>query len=468
MIDSNARDGGYPSYAYSRYVVTILLFITALSYLDRQAITVLVVPIQTDLSLTDTQMGLLLGPAFVLFYALVGFSLGQYADRYNRRNILFCGVAIWSTGTVLCGLSRSFEMLFVARAVVGLGEACLVPTVFSLVADYFPPHRRGRATAVVSTGISIGTGIGIFGGGLLLRWADALQQVSWPIIGRVEAWQFIFVVCGLPGIAACLLLMTVREPIRQETASRYQTSDGAEPIRPFLQRHGTTMAQVLSIYFLFAYVQYAMSSWTPTLLARTHGQTPSDAALIKGIIVVVVAPLASLVGGYLSDFLSKRYADGRLRLVWRVGPYALPGLLLITVAPDLWLVVLGLVLLNGFGVQITTTVYATLQDVTPNRLRGRVFASYGLLVNIVGLAFGPTAVALVTDNVFRDPNQLHWSMLIATLPAYALSLILCRAALPRYRRMREETLSDANSSAAEPVRVQPSLPPTGVAAPKAV
>ena len=130
---------------YPWYVVVILLLAMVVSFIDRQVITLLVAPIRADLGISDTQMSLLMGFAFAIFYVTMGVPIARLADRYSRRTIIAAGIFLWSLATAACGLARSFLQLFTARVFVGVGEATLTPAAYSMIADYFPPERLGRA-----------------------------------------------------------------------------------------------------------------------------------------------------------------------------------------------------------------------------------------------------------------------------------------------------------------------------------
>jgi MFS family permease len=407
----------------------------ALSYLDRTVLSLLVLPIQADLRLSDTDMGILLGPAFVLLYALTGIPLGYLVDRWNRRNILICGMLVWTAGTFVSGLSRSFEALLFGRAIVGMGEASVVPCVFSIVADCFPPEKRGRATGAVSTGVSIGAGVALFGGGLMLRLAAQINHLSWPVVGALHPWQLVFIGYGLPGLVVLMLLLTVPVPARHN-ATRTPHDASARPFFDFLRKNPAIIIGVLTAYILFTLIQYALTSWTPTMLTRRLHLSVADAALTYGWINVTVAPLSAIAGGFLGDAMSKRWPDGRLRMAAFIAPIFVPGTLLATLAPNLGLVVFGMCLISLSGCIIGTSVYATIQEMSPNHCRGRMLALYALTAGLLGMMLGAPLVAFMTDHVFGDPAALNLSMLAVSAPGAMIALALFWWALPGFGLMR--------------------------------
>ena len=186
----------YPPRNYAWTVVALLIATAILSYTDRQVLTLLVDPIRHDLGLSDTGISLLLGSAFAVVYGIAGIPLGYLADRTSRRNLIFCGIVVWSLATLACGLSRSFAELFVARLFVGLGEAVLSPAAISLISDYFSPSRRGTAVGLFLSGIAMGIGSAILIGGAVLHAVDLGFLSSTPL-GRLAPWRGVLLLIGL-------------------------------------------------------------------------------------------------------------------------------------------------------------------------------------------------------------------------------------------------------------------------------
>jgi MFS family permease len=431
-----AASENYPTPMRAWYATIVLLLVMALSYVDRTILSLLVIPIQADLRLSDSAMGFLLGPAFVCLYALIALPLGYLVDRYNRRNILAVGLVIWTAGTLVCAIARSFEALAIGRALVGMGEACVVPCTFSIAADHFPPHRRGRAIGAVSAGVSIGAGTALFGGGLLLRLASRIDDISWPLVGMLKPWQLVFVGCGLPGLLVLALLLTVAEPPRRRSDGA--VTDQAPPalFGAFLRINAATIVTLLVAYVLFALIQYALTSWTPTMLTRRLALPIADAAFILGGVTIIVSPLAAMTGGLLGDWMSRRWPDGRVRMALLVSPLFVPGTLLASLAPTIGLVVLGLCLISLSGTIVGTSVYATMQELAPVGFRGRMLALYAIFSGLLGMMVGPPMVALLTDHLFHDPASIHLSMLAVSLPGVLISIPLFALGLRGFRSMR--------------------------------
>ena len=213
----------FPARRYAWYVVAVLALANTSAFIDRQILGLLVGPIRRDLGVSDTEMGVLYGLAFALFYTLLGIPIARAADRGSRRAIIGVGIAVWSVMTVLCGVARTYDQLLLARFGVGIGEAALAAPALSLISDYFSTERRATALSVYSLGIYLGAGLAnLVGGTLLARFgADAAgAMVVWPVLGEMRSWQGVFVIVGLPGLLIAALIGTVREPRRRETAPR--------------------------------------------------------------------------------------------------------------------------------------------------------------------------------------------------------------------------------------------------------
>ena len=189
-----------PSLKYAWYVVIILMVCYTLSFIDRQILSLLVKPIQQDLGINDTEMGLLQGAAFGIFYTLLGLPMGWLADRISRRNLIAVGIFFWSLMTALCAVARSFGSLFFARMGVGVGEATLAPSAFSMISDYFPRERLGTALSVYSAGIFIGAGLALIVGGTVVSAVSNIPAITMPVLGTIASWRLTFLIVGLPGV----------------------------------------------------------------------------------------------------------------------------------------------------------------------------------------------------------------------------------------------------------------------------
>ena len=297
------RERPMPSATAGWYAVTVLCVALLLSYTDRFIINLIVDPIRADLNLTDIQISLLQGVGFAVIFALAGLPCGRLADRVNRRNLIACGVLIWSVATIACGLAADFWSFFAARVAVGLGEAALVPAASSLIIDLFSSRRRGVALGIFSLGATFGTGAALFVGGLLLRWIDAGWFDSMPLIGDLRPWRKLMVLVGLPGI-----LLAAPAPVHHRAGAAPQLR-GLLPLsgvfRHLIADNGRL--RVCLVKGVLAIGDWGLIAWLPTLLQRNYGMTPLEAGGLIALSIWVGGAIASVGGGALSDWFARRW-----------------------------------------------------------------------------------------------------------------------------------------------------------------
>jgi MFS family permease len=426
----------FPSSRYAWYVVAVLTLANTSAFIDRQILGLLVAPIRRDLGITDTQMGVLYGLAFAVFYTLLGIPLGRAADRASRRVIIGIGILGWSVMTVLCGVARSYDQLLLARFGVAIGEAALAAPALSLIADYFAPDRRASALSVYALGIYLGAGLANLVGGALLSRLDAAGTVVWPIVGDIRPWQQVFVFVGLPGIVIALLVTTIREPARHETGGR--RGDSPFPVRDVVAYLGDNRRTFLCHglgYALFALVNFATAAWLPTHLIRTYGWTAARAGLTLGTLTATVGVAGVVAGGRVADEMLRR---GRTDAKLLVGIIAALGNLvcgaIYTLAPNATISVAALVPYNFFASFAFGAAVAAIQEITPNRMRAQIGALFLSAMTLIGLGLGPSVVGLLTDRVFGEDAAVRYSLLAVTLVGLAASVILLSAGLAPYRR----------------------------------
>lgn len=444
----------WPSPLRSWLMLALLMLLYTSSFMDRQVIALLVGPLKEDLVLSDTQISLLQGFAFALFYTLLGVPIGRLADRASRKFIITIGATFWSLMTAACGLSSTYLQLFLARIGVGIGEATLSPAAYSMITDSFKPHRLGLAQSIYALGITIGSGVAFLVGGLVVEWAETAQPVL-PFLGEVRSWQFVFIVVGLPGIPLALLMLLVREPKRRGMLAKTSDSEVAQtgtpanpdrlPIRETM-RFIAARWQVFTAHFggfaLLAVLGLGYAAWFPTTMIRTHGLTPGEVGQMFGIITLVFASSGVIALGWYTDFLTRKgYTDAPMRAVLHtmfvLGPTAVLVPLMPT-AEGAWSV---LIFQAFFGSAWPGVAAAALQMITPNQFRAQVAAVYLLVLNLLGLGVGPTLYALVTDYVFGDPMLVRYSLALVAGACSLLALPLFIWGLPHFRKARAEAAS---------------------------
>lgn len=434
-MSSAPVDPQTPSPAYAWYVVAVLLLAYTLSFIDRMILSLLVGPIRADLGISDLQMSLLMGFAFAVFYSALGIPLGWLADRRGRKGLIVAGVAAWSLMTAACALARGYVGLFLTRIGVGVGEATLSPAAYSMLGDYFPREKLGRAMAVYSIGVPLGSGIALVAGSLVVKFVTEGPVVALPLLGELAPWRLTFLWIGLPGLlVAALIALTVREPKRLGEVSATPRGE----FLAFLRAHPAAIASHFSGMALVALVMYGAMAWIPQFLHRTYGMPVPQAGLWFGVATAACGACGLLLGGWMADNMYRRgFKDSHLRVIRLNAILLIPLFVGMALAPTvgiaLALMILGMLLGTIHG----GVAGAALQLITPNRLRARMVALYFLVANLVGLGLGPTAIALVTDLGFHDDAALRYGLAIVTAVALPISAIILTLGLKPFARAVE-------------------------------
>ncbi len=420
------------------YAVSVLTVAYVLAFVDRTILSLMVGPIRADLGLSDTQISLLHGFAFALFFTLIGIPISLLADRLSRRNITALGTATWGGATVLCGFATSFWGLFGARVLVGVGEAALTPSAYSMLADLFPPGRLARALAVFTVGLFAGVGFAYMIGGAVVGSVSGVENVTLPLIGEVRAWQFAFIVVGLPGFPIALWLLTLREPARRRPPARGTLLAAFEDCLRHMGRHWQVYVAHALGFSLLALMFNAAAAWLPAYLMRVHALDPATTGFWLGVIMLVAGVGGVLAGGWLGDRLTARgQTDGNMRvgIVAAVGAFPLAATATLVEPLPLSLVLLAAYM---FFVSLPYgAAAAALQIVTPGRMRATASAIYLCLVNLIGLGIGPTLVALATDRLFDDDLAVGKSLALVSTLCAPLALVVLAWSLPHFRRMAD-------------------------------
>lgn len=423
---------------YPWYVVGVLTLCYMLSFVDRQILSLLVGPIKRDLLISDTRVGLLQGLAFALFYALAGLPIGRLVDTRNRRNLVVAGVALWSLFTGACSVARSFWSLFAARTGVGVGEAALNPSAFSLISDYFPKDHLSTAMSVFYLGALGGSGLAFAAGGSIVDHLSKIGSVHLPLLGAIAAWRITFLAVGLPGILLALLLTSVREPARKNLAKLADGSAANLPWRAVLSQVRTRWQSVVGISLGMAFQAmclYGFVAWTPTVFERLYGWTPGQAGRLLGLITLAFGCSGLLIGGALADYWQRKgicEAPLRVAVLSAVGTGTLFTAALTSSRLELASVLLGPALFCSTLPMGTSA--AALQIIFPNQLRGLISAIYLFILNMAGLSLGPLLPGLFTDYLFHNENSVGLSLGLSIALASLLMLIAFAATAKSYRR----------------------------------
>ena len=433
LPDSNGDpQRNYPS-PTSAWAVTLLLTVLyVFSFIDRQVLNLLVGPIQADLRLSDVEVSLLQGFAFVSTYVLLSVPIGRLVDTRSRVAIVSAGVAFWSVATAACGLARSFGGLFVARAGVGIGEATLTPAAWSLLADYFPPERRTLPFSVFLIGPYIGAGIAMIFGGLAMAFFAGLGPVTLPLAGALQPWQLTFVAVGAPGLLLAALTLMVPEPQRKGVLGGQAAAAPYADIIGWVRRHHRIYTALLLGVPCITLILYGLQAWIPTYLVRVQAMTLLEAGTRYGVIALVCSSLGVLSGPLFGRVLAARgYGDYQLRVAFLSLVLLVPVLLLLPLAASVTQA-LTVIALASYLVPLPLALVATaIQSVTPNRMRGVLVGTYVVAVNIVGLALGPSLIAFATDYLFGEQQALGRSLaLVGSVVGLLGAVLLFRALKP--------------------------------------
>ncbi|MBK6597865.1 MAG: MFS transporter [Proteobacteria bacterium] len=419
-VSLNAIDAAYPPRAYAWFVVVLLTIAYAISLLDRWIISLLLEPIKAHFGVSDTQMGLLMGPVFAALYVGLGLPLGWLADRYDRRRLIAVAMACWCLMTVCCGLARSFGQLTLARLGVGVGEAGLAPAANSLIADYFPRAEQSRAISFFNMGVATGLGIAYLIGGYIISWMQARPVMDLPLVGELATWQLVFVVAGLPGLIVAAVIAFVREPVRRDrlvsTDAKVTMGDAVRYV--WIRRRAFLPLMVgMGTSPLIGYAW----NWLPAMFTRTWGWSVTDLAGVYGWILVVFGPLGALSGGWIATALYKR---GRKDAPYIATIIALVSMVvlstLLPLMPSATLAAVLLVPATWAGAMSTAAGVASAVFLATGEVRAQVAAIYMVIISSIGLLLGPSLVGLLNDLWFTDPAGIRYSLSLTALVAGGL------------------------------------------------
>ncbi len=368
------------------YTLAVLVLVFTSSHIDRQIVAILGQPIKESLAITDTQLGLLTGVMFAVFYATLGMPMAMWADRRNRRNLIAFSIALWSGMTALCGMAQNYLQLMLTRIGVGVGEAGSNPPSHSIIADLYGPTERATALSIFGTGVNAGIMLGYLIGGWVNEWLD---------------WRWAFIIAGLPGLGIALLVrLTVKEPPRgYSEGGAAKASTEAPPFwavvatmaRSPILRHAVIAGTLVSFF------GYALVLWVPVFLVRVHGMGTGEVGSILALLVGLGGAIGTFSSGWLGDRLAKRNPGWRAWVVTAAYAIALPLAALSffagTATGTIALYVLPAILAGAY----IGPGFAIIQSHVPLRMRSVAAAINLFILNIIGLGLGPFTVGLVSD-----------------------------------------------------------------------
>lgn len=430
LSQARALDSVAPGDSARRYALALLFCAYVVNYIDRQIVTILQEPIKADLGLSDTQLGLLTGLSFALFYATMGVPIARLADRHSRRTVIAGATLLWSAMTMACASAGNFVSLLLFRMGVGVGEAGLSPPAHSLISDYYPPEKRATALGIYSSGIQVGVMLGFLLGGT---------------IEHFFGWRAAFLVVGLPGLLlAVLTRFTLHEPQR-----------GAfdPPVTTLAPGFGEALRRLWAIKpFRYAalacgfhaMVLYGHGHWSPPYLARVHAMPLREIAFWLALLAVGPGALGLWLGGVLADRLQRRYARARLWVVIASIVLVLPLELGFALAPSVTWALTFSAATHLLGGVYLAPVIAFAHGLVGPQLRASASALLLLGLNLIGLGVGPLFVGRMSDALAADygPQSVRYAML-AIVPVQLVALALFGLAARTF------------TATAEPVRERP-------------
>lgn len=411
--------------AYLRYALAILFLTNALNVADRSIVGVLLEAIRKDMDLSDTQIGVLTGFAFALFYAIAGIFIARLSDLYDRRIVLGASVLIWSGMTALTGAASTFGQLFLARMGVGVGESSAVPTSHAMIADYFPPAQRPLALSIFIAGAFVG----VLGGSALGGY-----------VGQAYGWRWAFVVAAAPGIPlAILILLTLRDPARGSSdgvaaAAKLQSL----PITlKALLNNAPFLLLILSCGFI-TFMALGLIGWLPTFLMRVHHLDQGRVGLFFGTAVGIGTVVGTVLGGVIANRLARRSLRWLTRLPFMLS-FLLPPLYEIAImVPRAEFSLLFIGLATMVGSAMFGPVLAAIQTVLPPAMRATGSSLTGFCGSLIGLGAAPLIVGMLSDHFTAElgaAEALRRAIAISVGAGFVLSLLLFLAdrALVRWR-----------------------------------
>ena len=437
MTNSSASNYPHRRAGYSAVVVMTLAQVFA--FIDRQIPAMLVEPIKQDFSLNDSQIALLGGAAFSIFYAIMALPIGYAVDRYKRVNVLGTGIFVWSLMTTLAGLANSFGRLFGARIGVAVGEAVMAPVSVSLVSDYFPQNRQGKPMGIITAGVYIGIGATLIGGGYIIDYLTDIGGITIPGIGYFKPWQATFLVVGIPGILISFAAFMLHEPRRLGLAQTPEKDSKSINIFSHLIKNKSTLIPMFAGLIFMALIFYSFTFWAPSMMVRTYGLSLTEVGFSLGIITIISSILGTISSGAVVDYLrSKGRTDAHIRIGMFACIFAMPAICL---APLVENVVAAWMLIGIYLFFISSFApigLLAVSGVSSNEVKGQMAAVHAFLMMAFGLSLGPQITAFFTDFILQDESKLGLAVSLTGGLVLPIAAVCFWMSLKRYRKAYDQ------------------------------
>lgn len=387
------------------WMATMLCLINAVAFIDRTALPLLIQPMKRHLGISDTQISLLIGAAFIITYTLGGIAIGALVDRVSRRAILSAGIGFWGLATVFCGTASGFVALFLGRCGVGLGESACGPSSMSLIRDTFAPRYRGRAIAIWAMGASLGAGSALIAGGAILHLIGEAGSITLPLFGTIQSWQVVLIACGCLSMPVALLVWTFSEPRRASQPVRPRAADAQSAFTTLRERWTVFLPLFLgNAATIMLWTSY--TTWLPALMGRTWKASGGEIGFTFGVIILATSTSSQFAAGLLVDAVRKRFGLAAVPVLGAVvcaaasiPAYLIPHASSVSAA---W----GFAALFILGVSGLFTIgTALVVQLSPGPLVGKMSGLHFSWVGVMGSALAPTLIALLADRLFDAAPQ---------------------------------------------------------------
>lgn len=414
-------------------MVVLLMGVSILAYLDRLSVSFLIDPMKSDIGMTDTQAGMLVGLAFSLLYVTMGLPIGYLVDSRPRHVVLGICIFFWSVMQMISGLCSTFVGLFLARCGVGAGEAAVHPAAISIIGDTFAPDRVARPIAVYGIGLWLGGGLSIVLGGQLVAYFTALGAITIPGFGTVPAWRLVLISIGLPGfLATGLIALTLRNTPRKPRELPTAMSLPRQ-LKSFLQQEYEPFALIAAGYISFGFVLYNILAWYPSLLMRTYGLSSKEVSIGYGLPYLIMGIAGSITSAPLVRRLQSRGVfEAPLVVAKWCMLLALVPAIVGPIMPNAIACFGCLAITVFFWALHTSVLYTAFILGTPREMRGIMISAQAVVLNVTAGAFGPMLVGSLSDHVFGS-KRIGYSISVTALVAMPLAALLFKLAQPSYR-----------------------------------
>lgn len=410
-------------------MVAVLFVLYVFSWLDRLIVSMLVEPLKADLLLSDVQVSMVTSTSFAIFYAIFGMPLGWAADRYSRRWIIFGGTLLWAAATTACGFAQTYEQLLLARIFVGVGEAALLPSAYSLIADGFPPRLLTRATSTFQMAGKVGSATAFGLGGVAIAFATAHVGVHIPFHGPAEPWQLVMMMVGAPGIVLAFLAFSFPDPGRKGAPVRKDAGGSRALLASFVRANWPLLTLMLVGTSSLAVAGYSMTNWVPAYVERHFGWEPQRYGPALSVLNLVSA-VSLVVNGWIVDRLFARgMKDAHLRFYSWLIIALLPVVGYMFFAGNAWVFLACYGVAQFITVPFMVYVSSVMALIAPGGVRAQLLAFFLFVFTIVGMGAGPAIVAGLTQYLFQSEALLGYSLAVVVIGGAVLALVCFRMAL---------------------------------------